>query len=180
MCRKSKNWTDYHPCFLLPIDGSNSLSILSLIEQVRRSRIPAEFKNKGIFALSFALSEYEICTKKAVDWENIWSPWNVALPPSTAMPGKHRQVNEQIWPRAQRWGREVFFCLRMIKSKSGTILGFNWEEIEEPWKKSMEHEDSRSAGEVLDSQGAMTVHFVEEQSHTVDCPLGRSNFLIFV
>lgn len=43
----------------------------------------------------------------------------------------------------------------------------------------MEYEDSRSDGEVSDSQGPMSVHLVDEDSHTVDCPLGRSDFLIF-
>lgn len=134
---------------------------------------------------SFALSECEICTKKAADWENVWSSWNVALLPSTAVPGKHRQINEQTWPRAQRGGREVYFCLRMVKSKSGTILGFNWEGIGEPRKRGMECEDSRSDGEVSDSQAAIIVHLVEEESHTVGCPeqqtpLGRSDFLMFI
>lgn len=64
----------------------------------------------------------------------------------------------------------------MIKSKSGSILG-----IGEPWKKGVDCEDSRSDEEALDSQGAMTVHLVEGESHRVDCPaqqapLGRSDF----
>lgn len=49
----------------------------------------------------------------------------------------------------------------------------------------MECEDSRSDGEVSDSQAAIIVHLVEEESHTVDCPeqqtpLGRSDFLMFI
>lgn len=163
MSRIAESQIDGCHCFLSPIDGTNSLSRSLSAGQVRSSRIPQVYKNTGIFALFFCSFWVWNLDQEGSRLRKCLKPLECGTAAKYSHARKLRQTNGQTWPRARRWGREIYFCLRMVKSKSGTILDNYWERIGEPCRE----ENDTWGFQVRWRKGAMTVHLVEREQWSV-------------
>lgn len=96
------------------------------------------FKNTGIFALFF-------CSFWVWNLDQEGSRLKKCLKPlecgTAAKSSRAMKTQADQWatsPGARRQQREVYFCLRMVKCKSETILGNYWEGIGELLKEENE------------------------------------------
>lgn len=121
MCKKAKNQTGDCLCFLFPIDGTNSLPRLLSVERVRSSRIEV-FKNTGIFALFFCSFWVWNLDQESSRLRKCLKPLECGTAAKSSHARKTQAVQRATSPRARRQRREVYFCLRMVKCKIGTIL----------------------------------------------------------